>query len=66
MSLHEYQESKKLIEYPFYALIMGAMRNADSINLMKLQLAFPEVYTELLERYNAPGGVLPSDNNYIY
>jgi hypothetical protein len=48
-------------DYPFYALIMAAMRRADSVNTLRLRHAFPEVWEELLARYNAPGGSLPSD-----
>lgn len=57
MSLYEYQQSQVAsMEYDFYSLIMAAMRNADSINLAKLNDVFPEVYHELKQRYNAPGG----------
>lgn len=49
-------------EYTFYALIMAAMRQADTTNYMKLQQAFPGVQAELHARYNSPGGVLSSDN----
>ena len=59
MSLHEYVMSKEIAkeDYPFYALIMAAMRQADSHNIHMLDRAFPEVYIEMKERYNAPGGV---------
>jgi hypothetical protein len=46
---------------PFYALVMAAMRNADTANSAKLRRAFPEVYDELLARYDAPGGYLDGD-----
>ena len=45
----------------FYAIMQGAMRLADSDNLEKLKVAFPDVWTELQERYNAPGGRLETD-----
>lgn len=63
MSLHGYHVSKKLAagDPPFYSLIMAAMRKADTENLMKLQLAFPDVWIELQRRYDAPLGVLPED-----
>jgi len=61
MSLHDYQKSRQLEREPFYALIMAAMRNADAANLELLQSAWPEVWRELSDRYNAPGGVLPDD-----
>ena len=60
MSLHEYVMSRRIAaeDYPFYALIMAAMRQADDINLQKLRFAWAEVAIELKERYNAPGGAL--------
>lgn len=45
----------------FKAIIMAAMRKADTDNLEKLQSAFPEIWDELLARYNAPGGYLPGE-----
>ena len=61
MSLHEYKQSIELYDkdYPFYALIMAAMRKADSDNERLLRDAFPRVWDELQARYDAPGGVLP-------
>lgn len=63
MSYHEYARSRELIaqDEPFYALIMAAMRKADSANLWRLKQAWPEVWAELQERYGAPGGVLPGE-----
>jgi hypothetical protein len=60
MSLYDYKKSLRLLESdpPFYALIMAAMRQADSDNLELLCDAFPQVWDELQARYNAPGGVL--------
>jgi hypothetical protein len=48
-------------DYPFYALIQAAMRKADRTDHAKLAYAFPEVAEELQARYDAPGGVLPTD-----
>ncbi len=63
MSLFDYLRSRKIESegHPFYALIMAAIRQADSTNLEKLKKEWPEVYTEFERRYNAPGGVLPED-----
>lgn len=63
MSLYDYQESKRIGAegYQFYALIMAAMRQADTDNLTRLQAAFPWVWAELQERYNAPNGMLLED-----
>ena len=64
MSHFEYEESKIISgqDYSFYALIMAAMRKADSSNQIALAFGFPGVWKELQERYNAPGGVLPLDD----
>lgn len=63
MSLYDYEESKRVAagDVPFYALIMAAMRRADSFNLHILQAAFPDVWDEVQARYNAQGGRLESD-----
>ena len=63
VSLYEYQQSKKIAaeDYPFYALIMAAMRQADSINAALLRAAWPNEWMELLERYNASGGLLEGE-----
>lgn len=63
MSLYDYRASLKLSEGdpPFAALIMSALRKADTANALKLQLVWPEIYEEFVERYNAPGGVLSTD-----
>lgn len=63
MSLHEYQISQliDIQDRPFYALIMAAMRQADTLNLEKLQRAFPLTWAEFERRYHAPGGRLPED-----
>lgn len=45
----------------FYGLVMALMRWADDSNLAKLRSAWPEVYDELRQRYNAPGGLLPGE-----
>jgi len=63
MSLYHYDISKDIAsrDYPFYGIIMAAMRGADSHNLEKLRAAWPEVYDEFKSRYWAPGGVLDGD-----
>jgi len=40
---------------------MAAMRKADTQNLGRLQLAFPEIWDEFKKRYNARLGVLPEE-----
>ena len=63
MSYYDYRSSLSIAaqDYPFYAVLMAAMRQADTDNLEKLRAAFPEVYAELQARYNAPGGTLPGE-----
>ena len=63
MSLHGYHVSVNIgrTDPPFYALIMAAMRKADTDNLAKLQAAWPDVWREFQSRYDAPLGVLPED-----
>jgi len=61
-SLHEYQMSGEAARsYDFYALLMAAMRNADTGNLIRLRMVFPEVWKILEDRYNAPGGRLEGE-----
>lgn len=66
MSFYDYEASKRATKegYPFYALIMAAMRDADSENQAKLKDAWPDVWAELDARYNAPGGLIPGDKGY--
>lgn len=63
MSYDDYRQSQDIEKqgYPFYALIMAAIRQADNDNRVKLVRAFPSVFTELCARYRAPGGVLPGE-----
>ena len=63
MSRFDYEQSRRiaLSDPPFRALIMAAMRRADSDNLKRLQVAFPDVWRELEVRYNTPGGRLLTD-----
>ena len=60
MSLYDYEVSKELSykDYPFYALIMAAMRKADDTNGELLRKAFPLVWEELHRRYHSAGGKL--------
>lgn len=62
MGIREYRESMYLAgEGSFYGLLMASMRNADTYNLAQLQNAFPKVWDELKQRYNAPGGCLTQE-----
>ncbi len=57
--LYDYRESARIAanDPPFYALIMAAMRKADSLNLCKLQAAWPEAWAALHELYHTPGAL---------
>lgn len=63
MSRYDYQQSQEITaaDPPFAALIMAAMRKADSTNSRLLAECFPDIYWELQQRYNAPGGYLPGE-----
>ena len=41
--------------YPFYALVMACMRQADADNLEKLRAAWPAVWAELVHLHQEPG-----------
>lgn len=64
LSHFDYESSKQILlkgDPPFHALIMAAMRKADTENSAALQRAFPTVWHELQQRYDAPGGLLPAE-----
>jgi len=65
MSLLVYEESLEINirNRSFDALIMAAMRRADTANIAKLKREWPELYEERKQRYNAPGGVLDGDDS---
>ena len=46
---------------PFYSLLQATMRCADGSNLALLKTHWPAVWEDLQARYNAPGGVLDTD-----
>lgn len=58
MSRHDYERSARLATGgdSFTALIMAAMRRADTQNADMLKASWPDEWAELQERYNAPGG----------
>ena len=65
MSHFDYKMSQQIAaeDYPFYALIMAAMRQADTGNAELLEEAFPKIWADLPARYNAPGGILPGEDS---
>jgi hypothetical protein len=66
MSKWDYEVAKKIEaeNYPFPALIMAAMRKADSANASLLQRAWPETVAELNYRYWSAGGLMPGEDGY--
>ncbi len=63
MSHYDYEKSKEISakDPPFASLIMAAIRKADTNNTVKLGNTFPEIFSELQERYWAPSGLLPEE-----
>jgi len=63
VSRHDWTESSRIViaDPSFTALIMAAMRRADSKSLPALRLAFPKQWQELQERDSAPVGLLLTD-----
>jgi len=63
MSLYDYRLSLEISKHdpPFCALIMSAIRKADSTNLEYIRMMWPEVVQEFKRRYHAPGGILPEN-----
>lgn len=63
MAILDYLASKEIEsrQYPLEGIIMAAMRKADTAYLGPLKTAFPSIWKELQDRYNAPGGILPGE-----
>lgn len=63
LSRYEYDWSRQASgeDWPFYGIIMLAMRRADSGNLERLKAVFPQVWQDLEARHRAVGGVLPRE-----
>lgn len=55
MSNHDFVASYDVYinDYPFNALIMAAIRQADDDEQRRLRAAFPDVFDELVQRWNA-------------
>lgn len=66
MSLYDYTISRRLVadDPPFYALIMAAMRKADTDNARLLRAAWPAVWDEMQHRYWSAGALLPGEPGY--
>jgi hypothetical protein len=68
MSLFDYKLSREIAhtgsdrpDPPFYAIVMAAMRRADTQNLGQLKAAFPETYQEFEQRRAANFGLLAGE-----
>ncbi|MBA7569365.1 hypothetical protein ES708_11104 [subsurface metagenome] len=63
MSLYDYRLSLELSkdDPTFSALIMAAMRKADTDDMSRLVLEWPEIYQEFQARFNTPGGFLTDE-----
>jgi hypothetical protein len=67
MTRYDFDTSRALAaaDVPFEALIMAALRRADSSNAATLRAAFPVLAAETQERYDAPGGILRTDPDAV-
>lgn len=62
-SILDYQESLRLSKHDpsFSALIFSLIRKADSNNLSKISLAWPDLLAEFKLRYKSHGGALDEE-----
>ena len=67
MSIMDYRASLHISaeDPPFYAIIMAAMRKADTSNLILLRSIFPDTWDELEKRYYARNGLLQGESEVI-
>jgi hypothetical protein len=65
MSLHDFQAAKLLSKYnfPFNALIMDALRQANHKQKELLSEIFPLLADELKQRYAVKNGILPGEKD---
>ena len=67
MSLYDYKVGQHVVtEYgddEFYGLVQALMRLADTDNLQRLKIDWPDVWDDLQRRYNAPDGILPDEED---
>jgi hypothetical protein len=63
VSLYDYNVSRQISrsDPPFAALIMAALRKANTDDAAWLWRSFPDICQEMQDRCNAPGGRLPGD-----
>ena len=63
MSAYDYDVSlaMSLEDPPFASLLMSMIRKGDTVNRAKIKAAWPNIWKEFWDRYEAAGGLLPSD-----
>lgn len=63
-TVHDYEYARRLVaqDPPFWALVIAAMRRADTNNERALREAFPQVWEELDRRYHAPMALLEGES----
>lgn len=63
LDLYAYQAGQEIIQThpPFASLIYAALYRADSTNARILRAAFPRICGDAQARYDAPGGILPGE-----
>jgi hypothetical protein len=66
-TVEDYNDSLEMAvhDYSFAALVFALIRKADSNNTEKIRMVWPDLYNELVRRYNAPGGYLPGEKQTI-
>jgi len=66
VTLHDYLTSRRISELDpsITALIMAALRKADTANEAKLRAAWPDLCAEAKYRYWSGGGLLPGEPGY--
>ena len=66
MSLYDYKVGQQIVfqygDDEFYGLIQACMRLADTDNLQRLKIEWPNVWNDLQKRYNAPEGLLSGED----
>lgn len=56
----DYLESQQISakDPSFAALVFALIRKADTENMEKIRLTWPDLHDEMIERYHAPGGAI--------
>ncbi len=69
MNIHvtDYWKMKRLVkeDFPFYAALAYLIHKADSDNLQKLALIWPEEVAGMQRRHNAPAGAITPEEERL-